>query len=356
MIRPILYSCAAAACLLGGAVLSVPFLSTQDRPAPAETEGYTTVSVDVPHRAAPIDVHIWYPTDAEAAPEVIGQTALFYGFHAQRDAAPSGRPAPVMLLSHGSGGNAAQLGWLASEMAAEGMIVIAANHQGTMSRDSDPHQTPMIWQRTRDLTAVLDALEDQRLGAFAADMSSVTALGFSLGGGAVMSLAGARLSKPGFIEYCARGEGAVDCVWMTQGGVDFNDIDAALYEADYTDPRIGRVIAVDPALSHAMTQDSLIEIDLPVTVFGLGSAGTLPLAVDAAHLVEDLPMGAHHYIDGGHHFSFLPECSPLGRIVIGLAGDDNICSDRGYAPRTRVHDRVLERLPAIVRAAAVHGS
>lgn len=348
MNRKIAYTAAATACLIGGAVLAVPFLSTQERVAPAQTEGYATALVPAPHRAGPIQVHVWYPTEAEAAPDVIGQTALFNGFHAQRGAVPELEAAPVLILSHGSGGNAAQMGWLATALAAEGMIVVAPNHPGTMSRDSDPHQTPMIWQRTRDLTSLLDALEAGELAGLTADMTQVSALGFSLGGAAVLSLAGAELSKADFISYCAAGIEAMDCDWMTEGGVDFAGIDAGLYEANHADPRVARVIAVEPALTQAMTQASVAAMDLPVLTFGLSAAGAVPRAVDAAHLVDVFPAAAHLNIDGGYHFSFLPECSALGRIVIGLAGDDNICSDRGYKPRAQVQRELLDVIPGFL--------
>jgi len=47
---------------------------------------------------------MWYPAISDQVPELIGQNALFYGFHAYRDATTDSEPKPVVPLSHGSGG------------------------------------------------------------------------------------------------------------------------------------------------------------------------------------------------------------------------------------------------------------
>ena len=72
-------------------------------------------------------------------------------------------------------------------------------------------------------------------------------VGFSLGGAAALSISGAGLSKEDFIAYCAMQVEKPDCDWMNDAGVDFSQIDQTLYEADWTDPRISAVLAIDPA-------------------------------------------------------------------------------------------------------------
>lgn len=99
---------------------------------------------------------MWYPAISDQVPELIGQNALFYGFHAYRDATTDSEPKPVVLLSHGSGGNAKGIGWLASDLATRGFVVLAVNHLGTTSRDSLPSAINHIWERPNDLKALLD--------------------------------------------------------------------------------------------------------------------------------------------------------------------------------------------------------
>lgn len=327
--------------IVAGAAMT---LATMTGASETQTDapGYLVTTMNAAHRAAPIEVHVWYPTDDASAPVAIGENALFDGFAGRTDAAPSGTDSPVVIFSHGSGGNAVQAGWFASALAAQGMIVVATNHHGTMSRDSDPHQTPMLWQRTRDLTAALDALENGALGGFSADMDRVASVGFSLGGAAALSLAGADLSKAAFIDYCAQPVEKPDCDWMVAAGVDFDAIDADLYEADWRDPRITAVLAIDPALTQVMTVSGLADIDMPVMTLGLGTADTIPLAVDASHLGAKLPDARHMWIPDAAHFSFLPSCGIVGKTATLLMGDDNICSDWGLRNRDVIHAEVLD--------------
>ena len=119
-------------------------LDTKTRPTPEKTSGYTTFSLPVSHRDLPLPVTVWYPTEARAAPTLLVQNGLFYGHYAQVDAPALTKPLPIVLLSHGSGGNAVRLGWLASELAAQDFIVVTVDHPGTTSGDSDPFQTVNI--------------------------------------------------------------------------------------------------------------------------------------------------------------------------------------------------------------------
>jgi predicted dienelactone hydrolase len=326
-------------------------MQTKQRPVPAQTPGYQVISVAAPHRTAPLEVHVWYPTDATDAPALIAQNGLFYGFYAKTGAAPSAGAHPLVLLSHGSGGNAAALGWIATALADQGMIVAAPNHPGTMSRDSDPFQTIAVWNRPLDLTAVLDALEGGAIPGLSVDPARVGNLGFSLGGYSVLGQAGALVTKEAFIAYCTAHPDGDDCAWMTKAGVDFTTIDAAKYDASHTDPRIMTTVAVDPALSQAMTSASLATMNHPVLVINLGDADKVPVAMRADQIVNDLPQGTHSFVPGSHHFSFLAECSTLGRVIIGLAGDDNICSDSGLRDRGEVHTALIDTIGGFFRKA-----
>lgn len=319
------------------AAAAAVFANTATIDTGSEASGYSVVQIATAHREARVEVHIWYPTDGMSDGVTIGENILFDGFDAQLDAEPAETASPIVIFSHGSGGKALQTGWLASQLAAQGIIVVAPNHQGTMSQDSDPHQTPMIWQRNRDLSAALDALETGALGALVPDMNRVAAVGFSLGGAAALSISGAGLSKDDFIAYCAMQVKKPDCDWMHDAGVDFSQINQSLYEADWTDPRVNAVLAIDPALTQAMTAESLAEIDMPMMTLALGDIDTIPLAVDASHLSAIIDQAQHIWIPGAAHFSFLPSCGIIGKIATSVMGDDNIRSDWGLRSRDDVH-------------------
>jgi len=335
--RRILLILAGLAAIPAAALLAAMLLDTEIRQPPENVPGYQVMRIPMPHREQDIEVHIWYPTSETGASELIGQNALFYGFYANPDARPMAVSAPIVLLSHGSGGNAVRLGWLATELAAKGMIVVAPNHPGITSRDSSPFETVKIWQRPQDLSAVLDFLQQTPPEWLKADFSRVAVVGFSLGGQSALSLSGAKVTKQGFIAYCDQNPDMPDCKWLAKGGVDFTQIDQALYEQSGLDARITAAVAIDPTLPLAMTDESLTQMTSPILVINLGTTSEVPLAVRADRIATLMPQATYQSIPGATHFSFLAECSVLGRIIIGLTGEENICADPGGRDRAAIH-------------------
>ena len=78
---------------------------------------------------------VWYPSTSTAQPKLIADNLVFIGVRAVPDAAPTPGKHPVVVLSHGYGGNWGKQAWLASALARQGYIVAAVNHPGTTSQD-----------------------------------------------------------------------------------------------------------------------------------------------------------------------------------------------------------------------------
>lgn len=329
--------------LVGVAVLLVGFVffaSTEEREAPGMLAGFHETTLLVAHRDQALPVFVWYPSDAAQSAELINQNALFYGFHTMRDAPARVTPSPVIVLSHGSGGNAPGLGWIASQLAANGMIVLATNHPGTTSRDSLPSETVKIWERPADLAALLDFAESGLPLDIRADMSRVAAMGFSLGGYSALSLAGVTASKAQFTTYCETYPDKIDCGWMNAAGLDFEAIDQARYEQSNKDARVDVVVSVDPALPLAVRPDGLDALDAKTLVLQLGATDTIPEGLRWGAVAQRASLIRLDAVEDTYHFAFLAECSLMGKVIIGLAGDDNICADYGTRPRQEVHAEV----------------
>ena len=308
--------------------------------APAAADvGYLATEIEVDHRDVPVELHLWYPAEPGTPEAEVAANPLFAGHMAHPGAEPLGEPAPVVLLSHGSGGNAAALGWLAASLAERGMIVAAPNHPGTMSADSLPSRTVMPWERAWDMVVVLDRLRRDPPEGLAPDTDRVASLGFSLGGHTALRVVGAQLSKDAFIDYCD-GNDMWDCGWLRRGGVDFEGIEALLYEGQDLDPRVDAAVAVDPALTQATTAESLAGIEKPVLVVSLGTEGAIDAAMEAGDVVDALPDARHVFVEGSWHFSFLPECRALPAPVIAeMTEGEPICEDAGR-PRGEVHEEL----------------
>ena len=60
---------------------AVSLLDTTERPASFPPPGYHVTEMAVPGRAVPVRLHLWYPTESDAATVLVGQNRLFYGEH-----------------------------------------------------------------------------------------------------------------------------------------------------------------------------------------------------------------------------------------------------------------------------------
>jgi predicted dienelactone hydrolase len=332
-------------------VTAASLLDTTERPPSFTPPGYHVTEIAVPGREYPVRLHLWYPTNSDATTVLVGQNGLFFGEHVRLDAPPVPGSVPVVVLSHGSGGNAERLGWLAGHLASQGMIVAAPDHPGTTSGDSDPFRTPLVWERIADLKAALDLLETAPPLGLRPDMARVASLGFSLGGYTALGLGGVRVGRDAFIAHCAAKPQAADCAWMIAAGVDFTAVDAARYDSDHGDPRVTATVAIDPALVSAVEMGGLAALTDPFLIINLGTADALPDGLDASGLAAALPGAEYLAVPGAAHFSFLAECSVLGVIVIGLAGEDNICSDRGLRDRGVIHEELQAEISGFLQRA-----
>lgn len=306
----------------------------------AFASGYTTTAINVEHRERNLPLHIYYPSSQGGNEIMLGKNAVFKGVSVRADGSPDQGSFPLVLLSHGSGGNGVNLGWIASHLADQGMIVVAPNHPGTTSGDSFPSKTVKIWERPQDMSAILDQIDDLLPEGLKADKNKVGAIGFSLGGYTVLSLAGARASKAKFVNYCDQYAGKMDCIWYEAGKIDLAAIDPVPYEQSNADPRIKTFVAIDPALSQAYQTPSLAAINAPVQIINLGTAEDTPAAVNASEFVKQIPNATYETLPGTNHFTFMGECTMLGKPIIFAAGEDPICTDPEGTDRAEEHTKM----------------
>jgi predicted dienelactone hydrolase len=315
-------------------------------PASAGDVGIKTIGTDAPHRGRSIETLIWYPAAAGGTEESVGDNPLFVGVPALRDAPMAEGRFPLIVVSHGSGGNAANLGWLATALAEEGFIVAAPNHPGTTSGDSRPSDTVKLWERPADLSAVLTRLlADAEMGQ-RIDTRHVGLAGFSLGGYTVLASAGARVDAETYAEYCDTNKEPVsECGWFAKGGVDLHRLDKPRVNRSYQDARFASVVSIDPALAQAYTKESLAAMAVPTLVINLGGPGKIPLGVNATKLVKIVPGAEYRTVADAVHFSFLGVCKPNGKQVLAAEGEtDPLCDDGGGRPRAEIHKELASMI------------
>ena len=306
--------------------------------------GYKTTRLEVSHRGVPLELHIWYPTQQEGETTFIGKNPVFTGVEIRRDAKPLDGEHPLVLLSHGSGGNAVNIAWIAADLADKGMVVVATNHPGTTSRDSHPKQTVKVWERPQDLSAIADSSIKTGFGFLKIDAAKIGAVGFSLGGHSVLSAAGAQVRQRKFADYCRNFQDMWDCGWLAKGGVDFEKIEATRFEQKNLDPRIKAVVAIDPALAQAYDENSIKAVSTPVLLVNLGRGKAVPAAINASIIAPMFPRAEHVHVPDSVHFSFLGECTAIGEKIIEGEGEDAICSDTGKRERADIHRELKDKI------------
>ncbi|MEM9973599.1 MAG: alpha/beta fold hydrolase [Pseudomonadota bacterium] len=327
------------------ALLAMLALS-QAAPVAAEMlPGYDRFDLKADHRARPIAASVWYPAANATYRAPVGDGPIFEPTFAFIGPAIAEGEHPLVLLSHGSGGNADSLGWLANGLVENGAIVLAVNHPGSTSGDSSPRRSVDLEARANDLTTALDmVLADPAFASFI-DPDRIGVVGFSLGGATALGLAGVRFDGAAQDANCSTGPDAADCAFFHLGGVRFADY--AGFEADSRDPRISRAVSVDPGFGGAVDPKSLQGALAGITLINLGDVDRLAAAdvgPDGNDLANRLPEASYLEISPAHHFTFLGTCKPGAAALLEEEQDDPICTDPEGTDRAAVHGQLIDAI------------
>ena len=316
--------------------------------AMAAEVGVRTIEVPSAMRGQNLAVTIWYPASGGGSPELFGDDRIFKGTKAAKDASLGNGRFPLVILSHGSGGRAEAINWLATDLAKAGFIVAGPDHPGTTSGDSLPDETPKLWKRTDDLSTVISYLTTSEDWKSHIDAEHIGVVGFSLGGAASLKLAGARTNLEAYAKYCDTYT-KWDCAWYAGGRgyakmepvsvpkLDLRAVDKTAFEQSNLDERVKTAVLVDPGMAQAYDEDSLKNIKIPLSFINLGNEGEVPLSVKADEVAALVPDSSYVTVRGADHFSFLPECKEDARAFLKSVGEiDPICEETGRA-RKDIH-------------------
>lgn len=322
-----------------------------------ETCGYRTGMINDASRPnwgntadRPIAWSAWYPsTGARDTDQPIGQ--LFDLGNVIRNAPLiATKKLPVVLLSHGTGGTAESMGWLARSLACKDHVVIGANHHGNTG--IEPYLAEGFlcwWERALDLSVLLTAISTTEVFADKLDLDRVSAIGFSLGGHTAMALSGALTCLDEFDAWHSANN-------ISTGGpkefVDAADHIPSLIKTsetfrrswarhgdDVTDDRVKSIVAIAPAPPvRGFTSNSIARLQLPVTIITGGADQEAPAEHCADWLVQrnsefkrrDLGRNVGHYT----FLEFPSDKSLVGKV--------DIFTDHETINRNDIHQQVVE--------------
>jgi predicted dienelactone hydrolase len=221
-----------------------------------------------------------YPSPQPSRPTMFGP----YELDVSIDAPLAPGRFPLVVISHGSGGSPLLYRSLSLLLAQNGFIVALARHPGNTLGDNDlADSIETLRNRPRQLVDLLDALlnDPQWRAGIAAE--PVTAVGHSLGGYTVLSVAGG--------QPWTRSREPIDVVH---------------------DARIGALVLLAPACAFFLAPGALRAVTVPILAL---SAEHDPLTPDleirkALAAVADPARVSIHTVPNAGHFSFL---SPFPR-------------------------------------------
>ena len=314
------------------------------RPAYDGGAGIAYGSAFAPIRGQELDFHIWYPSRPGGKAVTVGGNGVFVGAKAGRAAPHREGRFPLVVISHGAGGNAGQFGWIASELAEAGFVVVLPNHPGTTTGDASAEAAVRVWERPADVSAVLDEILGNPEAYPHVDAKNVTALGFSAGGYTAMALSGARVDPDRLQRFCDDSDhGMSDCAFLAHFGIDLHTMDLAPAAQDLRDPRISNAVIIDPGIVSTITDESLADIEIPMLIINLGAEDRMPAGVHAWTAAARIKTAEHLYIADATHFSFLAECTARGPEILLDEGElDPLCKDAGGRPRAAIHAELFE--------------
>ena len=205
-----------------------------------------------------------------------------------------------------------------------------------------------MWLRAADLSAVIDAMLEDRTFGPRIDPARIGAAGHSLGGYTVLTVAGG-ITDPARLQAFCRSP-AADALCAPQLGIpELRQTSMARLSSDsdfqqryrkasasYRDERIHAVFAMAPGPAPALTPESLAKISVPVAI-ATGSADEIaPPASGADVLSKAIPGATVKLFPQAGHFVFFDTCTAVGRLFI-RAG----CRDPDGTDRDAVHDETI---------------
>ena len=330
-------------------LLAAAFLLLAVQIAAAEPAGFRSVTIPAAHHGREMSGALWYPSAGGGEAISFGENGVFFGTEVLDGARMAEGPFPVILASHGFGGNIGALGWLTAGLAEAGALVISVNHPNSTTWDLNLQEGLKHWTRTQDLRSALDWFAAQPELAAHADLSRIYAVGFSAGGWTALALGGLRADLEGYAAHCETAPPSPwQCADLTRRGADLAAYSTREWDAGRKDDRIRAVAAIDPALTYGLGRAHARDLVKKVLLIGLGSAGTRMPSTDfsatGSGFGAHLPAAEIETMAPAGHFSALLPCKPNGPAILAAEDDDPVCDDPPGTDRAALHKRIVARI------------
>lgn len=244
------------------------------------------------------EIGIWYPAFGTPEHQRLGLVAQDVVVGAP---VPAGRH-PLVVLSHGTGGDFASHADTAVALARAGFVVAALTHPGDNARDNN--RATLIEDRPKALSALISYMLADWPGHARIDPRRIGAFGYSSGGFTVLAAAGGRPDMSLLTPHCAARPNFYDCQLLK------SHPRPATAWPDLQDARIRAIVAAAPALGFTFDRAGLAALRAPVQLWRANNDTIIPAPFYADAVRAALPTRPEfHGVRNADHFDFLAPCA-----------------------------------------------
>jgi predicted dienelactone hydrolase/intracellular septation protein A len=280
----------------------------------------------------PLELNIWYPSDAPATLHPLG---LFQQVVAA-DAPISESQLPLVVISHGTGGSAETHYDTALALGDAGFIVVAVTHIGDNWRDRAFSFTARNFvERPRHISRVIDFMLSSWDGHSHIDPVRIGMFGHSAGGATALIAVGGNPDFDLGPPFCRDHPDAWDCRRVKARANPAPMPSAADRKPPewHHDPRIRTAAIAAPAIGYMFAKDRLAAVTVPVQLWRAENDRITPNKWNADIVKAALSKPPEdHLVPLAGHFDFLAPCS-----VALAARAPEICQDPPGFDRTVFH-------------------
>jgi predicted dienelactone hydrolase len=295
-----------------------------------------TATIETERNGRKITSELWFPAGAEARVEDFSPRPPLRAIAIARQAVPAAGlgKRPLIVVSHGNWGSRFSQGWLALALVRAGYVVLSTTHPGTAGDDQTAVGRYRLWDRSRDVTAAMDAVLADAIWAPLIDAGRIGFVGHSFGGWTGVSLAGGRYDPAQQRAFCQH---MTPKDFYCDGTLkdDVKDVSAIDAGESFKDERIKAFYIMASGPGQGFLADSLRSITTPFSVDTALFDEVLERAANSTSLARQIP-GAREVERQVGHFAFVPECRPLiGRLLASA-----ICHDSEGVDRALAHQQI----------------
>lgn len=305
-------------------------------PAALYPVGMTQVQFEDPSDGRPLNYLLIYP----AAPEPGAKPANIFmatNLDLYQDApfAPGALKHPLIVFSHGAGGNGAGYAWFGEYLAARGYIVALVYHYRAHTYDSSAlYVRNRLWQRPRDISLDITHLLEDEVWGPRIDPDRIGVAGHSQGGFTSLWLGGAEVN-PALFEAFQRKW--TENLVLPEYLRDEMQVDAAP-ALHVRDERVKAAFAMAPGdiQGFGMDEAGLRKMAIPAYLIVGADDTATPPEENAEFAAKSIPHAELDILPGpvGHEI-FGNECDALGRDNFPDA-----CIDAPGVDRAKLHEHI----------------